>query len=130
MERNMDLVRLLLLQIEKEYVSTAIINLKVDGYSMEEVGYHCSILEEAGLISSYAPRYASDSLYFFTVGHLTWEGHDFLDKIRDDSMWGKVKTIAKKKGIPLFIDTIKSIANAFISSAVEGATKAIIQGGI
>lgn len=130
MQRNMDLVRLILLQIEKEYVSTAIINLKVDSYSMEEVGYHCSILDESGLISSYAPRYAGDGLCFFTVGHLTWEGHDFLDKIRDDGMWSKVKTTAKKKGIPLFIDTIKSIANAFISSAIEGATKAIIKGGI
>ncbi|WP_071838054.1 DUF2513 domain-containing protein [Veillonella montpellierensis] len=23
----------------------------------------------------------------FSVGSLTWEGHDFLDTIREDTMW-------------------------------------------
>lgn len=35
MKRDMDLIRLILLEIEKEYVSTALINLKIDGYDQE-----------------------------------------------------------------------------------------------
>ena len=130
MERNMDLVRLILLKIEKEYVSTDIINLSIVGYTQEQVAYHCNIMAQENLLTHYKPKYGDGKLWLFMVGHLTWEGHDFLDKIRDDSVRGKVKNTAKKKGIPLLIDTIKSIANAFISSAVEGATKAIINGGI
>lgn len=37
MKRNMDLVREILLEIEKQYVSTAIYNLKVEGYDTETI---------------------------------------------------------------------------------------------
>ena len=40
----MDLVRKILLEIEKQYKSTAIINLKIESYDMETVAYHCKIL--------------------------------------------------------------------------------------
>jgi hypothetical protein len=35
MKRDMELVRLILLKIEEEYRSTALYNLKIDGYDME-----------------------------------------------------------------------------------------------
>ena len=44
MKRDMDLVRKILLEIEKQYKSTAIINLKIESYDMETVAYHCKIL--------------------------------------------------------------------------------------
>ena len=37
MKRNMDLVRLILLEIENIYQSTAIYNLTIDGYDAEMV---------------------------------------------------------------------------------------------
>jgi len=51
-----------------------------------------------------------------------------LEKIRDDSRWKKVKDTISQKGLPLIIDTIKSIANAIISAAAEGVTNSIIKG--
>ena len=91
MKRDMELVRLILLKIEEEYRSTAIYNLNISGYDMETVAYHCKILNEAGLISDYGAQYADNSLWSFGVGSLTWEGNDFLDKIRDNSQWKKIK---------------------------------------
>lgn len=101
MKRDMELVRLILLKIEEEYSSTAISNLNISGYDMETVAYHCKILNEAGLISDYGARYADNSLWSFDVGSLTWEGNDFLDKIRDNSQWKKVKDVIVQKGLPL-----------------------------
>ena len=91
MKRDMELVRLILLKIEEEYRSTAIYNLNISGYDMETVAYHCKILNEAGLISDYGAQYADNSLWSFGVGSLTWEGNDFLDKIRDNSQWKRSK---------------------------------------
>ena len=51
MKRDMDLVRLILLEIEDKYRSTAIYDLAIDGYDTEMVAYHCKIKYEAGLIS-------------------------------------------------------------------------------
>jgi hypothetical protein len=128
MKRDMDLVRLILLEIEDKYSSTAIYDLAVDGYDTVTVAYHCKILYEAGLISDYKAQYADNEIYVFGVGSLTWDGNDFLEKIRDDSQWKKVKETITKKGLPLVIDTIKSVANALISATVEGITNSIMKG--
>ena len=128
MKRDMDLVRLILLEIEDKYRSTAIYDLAIDGYDTEMVAYHCKILYEAGLISDYKAQYADNEIYGLGVGSLTWDGNDFLEKIRDDSQWKKVKETITKKGLPLVIDTIKSVANALISATVEGITNSIMKG--
>lgn len=125
MKRDMDLIRKIMLRIEEEYTSTAIFNLKVDGYTMEQIAVHCKMMYEARLISDYKAQYAGNSLYSFGVSNLTWEGYEYLDKIRDDSIWKKVKDVAKDKGLPLAIDTVKQIASVIISSMTEGAIKAV-----
>ncbi len=123
MKRDMDLSRKILLKIEEEYVSTAILNLVVENYSMEQIAIHCELLHEAGFISYYNAQYGGDSLDFFAVGNLTWNGYEYLDKIRDDSIWKKVKDTAKEQGLPLVFDTVKQLATVIISSMMEGAIK-------
>ena len=126
MKRDMDLIRKTMLRIEEEYVSTAIYDLKVDGYTYDQVATHCKMLYEAGLLSDYKAQYAGNKIYMFGVGNLTWEGYDFLEKIRDDSIWKKVKDTAKEHGVPLLIDTVKQISSAIISATTQGAIKAIM----
>ena len=129
MKRDMDLIRLILLKIEEQHQSTAIFNLSIDGYEKETVAYHCKLLHEAGLISNYKGFYASGQLQEFSVSGLTWDGYDYLDKVRDDSVWKKTKNAITQKGLPLIFDTIKTIANAFITAAAEGLATSIIKNG-
>lgn len=120
MKRDMDLCRLILFKIEDEFKSTALFNLQIEGYDMEVIAYHCDLVFEAGLIKSYNPTFAGDSLYAFSVGPLTWEGHDFLDKIMEDTIWNKTKKIAKEKMLPLTLDVIKTIASGLINNVLSG----------
>lgn len=129
MKRDMDLVRLILLKIEEEYRSTAIYDLEINGYDMETIAYHCKIMYEAGLIADYDASYGGDELCDFVVSSLTWEGCDFIDRIRDNSFWYKTKEAVKEKGLPLIIETIKSISTAIISAAAEGVVTAILKQG-
>lgn len=129
MKRDMDLVREILLEIEKSYVSTAIRDLQIDGYDKETIAYHCKILHEARLVSEYKPIYADDGLLAFFVGGLTWEGNDYLDKIRDNTLWKKTKDIIKDKGLPLVFETIKTISTTIIAAATEGAVNSILKNG-
>ena len=99
MKRDWDLCRKILLKIEDDYIDTAIMNLTIEKYSKEEVAYHCNIMYEAGLISSFDSKYADNRIYLFYVGGLTWEGHEFIEKIRDESFFEKIKkeiTISKE----------------------------------
>lgn len=129
MKRDMDLVRKILLKIEEEYVSTAIYNLSIDGYDMATVAYHCKILHETGLISDYGAQYGDNEIYAFCVGALTWEGNDYLDKVRDDSVWKKTKDVIVEKGLPMVFDTIKTISSAFITATAEGVANSILKNG-
>ena len=129
MKRDMDLVRLILLKIEEEYVSTAIYNLKVDTYDMATVAYHCKIMHEAGLISDYKAQSADGEIYSFCVSSLSWEGNDYLDKVRDNSIWKKTKDAITHKGLPLIIDTIKTVSTAFITATAEGVANSILKNG-
>ena len=129
MKRDMDLVREILLEIEEQYISTVIYDLEIEGYDMATVAYHCKILHEAGLISAYKAQYAGDDIWSFGVGSLTWEGNDYLDKVRDNSTWSKTKNIIKEKGLPLIFDTIKTISSALITAAAEGVANSIIKKG-
>lgn len=123
----MELVRKIMLEVEK--ADDVIYNLKIDNYTADLVSYHCHMLDECRLINGYSAYYSNDELEEFSVGQLTWDGHDFLEKIRDDSLWGKTKDVIKKKGLPLIIDTIKTVSTAFIAAAAEGVANSILKNG-
>jgi len=129
MKRDMDLVRKILLEIEKLHISYDLLNLSIDDYDMYTVAYHCQIMYEHGFLSSYKPISVNGGISGFRVGGLTWEGNDFLEKIRDNSVWHKTKETIKEKGLPLLVDTIKEIANGFIAAATQGAVEAMMKNG-
>ena len=52
---------------------------------------------------------------------MTWEGHDFLDKIREDTIWNKTKGLIKNKALPMTLDVVKEIASAVISEMMKSA---------
>ncbi len=129
MKRDMDLIRKILFEIEDKYISTALINLSIDGFDMQTVAYHCKILHDGGLVSFYKGEYASDELYIFQVGNLTWEGHEFLDTVREDSVWNKTIKTIQEKTLDLSLGTVKMIASAIVTATAEGVTNAILKNG-
>lgn len=126
MKRDMELCRAILFAIEEEFVDVALYNLQIPEYTTEQVAYHCKILYDAGLIAAYNARFASDHIYSFGVGSLTWEGHDFLDKIRQDTIWNKTKEVITKQGLPMVIEVVKQVAQSIITSMTEGAIKSML----
>lgn len=114
MKRDWDLCRKILLKIEDDYIDTDIVNLTVEKYSKEEVAYHCNIMYEAGLISSFDSKYADNRIYLFHVGGLTWEGHEFIEKIRDESFFEKIKKEIKKNAVPLCFEGIKIFVTTYL----------------
>lgn len=84
MMRNMELVRKILFKIEETVDNVAVSNLEVEGYTMDQVAYHCELLFGGGYIYNYEGQYVGGSILSFEVRGLTWKGHDFLDKIRHE----------------------------------------------
>lgn len=129
MKRDMELIRKILFYIEENYIAgQGAISIEIDGYSSGEIYEHCQLAYESGLIKK--PLDVSTcSGAECMVNSLTNAGYDFLDKIRNDTIWSKVKETAKNKGIPLLIETIKTISTAIITAMAEGVANSIIKNG-
>ncbi len=119
MQRDMELIRKILFKIEEMVDNTAKYNIKIDGYTMDQIAYHCAILYEGGYVFNYKVQYSDNKVHYFEVGRLTWEGHEFLDKIREESIWNDTKNAIKEKGLPLVFDIVKSMSTGIITQVIN-----------
>lgn len=131
MQKDMDLMRKILFKIEEIFPAGDLVihGVPLDGYDKLLIADHCQLLFEAGLINAYKPQRGGQGakVLFYSVGNLTNSGYDFLDKIREDTVWNRTKTIIKDKGLPMVVDVIKEISSTIISSMVEGSIKGLKQ---
>ncbi|MGN8134625.1 DUF2513 domain-containing protein [Paraburkholderia sp. 22099] len=121
----MDLIRELLLKLEElplERGAVWLINadmeaLQVSGYSADQIDYHLSLIEEAGLTDS-AGAGGMDAYGF---RRLSWAGHDFLDSVRDPEVWRKTKAGALAAG-GFTVELLADLAKGFIKKQIEDRT--------
>ncbi len=106
MKRNMDLIRLLLMRSEDDKdAATACEKFKV-----EERSYHVQLLIDAGLVEGFVRRNPRGAFTGAVVSRLTWAGHDFLQSVRDDTIWNKAKEQVLKPGASWTFDILKEWA--------------------
>lgn len=119
MKRNWELVRKILIKLEEqETVNGQLFPDAIIGFDAETVCYHMDLLDQAGLIKarSVASLGGKDNCVGLSI---TWDGHEFLDKIRRDTIWNKVKGIAREKSLDLSIDVIKLAAGLAIQAVFK-----------
>ncbi|AHG75388.1 hypothetical protein X808_8650 [Mannheimia varigena USDA-ARS-USMARC-1296] len=117
MKRNWDLIRKILLKLEEKADSISWLeSTDIKGYDAKTVAYHYKLLSNAGLIE--AIDVSSLEEEDFSATSLTWQGHEFLDKIRNDSVWNKVKSTVQSKSLDLSFDVIKTVATKIIAAMI------------
>ena len=125
MKRDMDLVRELLLRLEAlpirrggiVHIPATADEISVPGHDVAEIEYHLSQLVKAGFIDEGGLR-PSEGIGFRS---LTWEGHDFLDSVRDPKVWAKTKSGALAAG-GFTVDLLKDLAKGFVKKQIEERT--------
>jgi hypothetical protein len=117
MKRDMELIRMILIEIEKQPSYLSEINLNFAGYSSEDIHYHVMLLCEAGLIVAHDQSSLSD--IYWIPERLTWEGHEFLEASRDNNIWNKAKEIMSKGGGFVF-DVAKPLLIKLIEHQISG----------
>lgn len=92
-QRDMDLVRELLLRIEQDksldgtrWIGFTPAELGMEQRSVEEIAYHLDLLIDAGLVEGKSYGGAIPA-----IARLTWDGHEFLDNIKNTDVWSKTK---------------------------------------
>ena len=118
MERNWDTIRELLLESESLKTDTALVLSNFDPERGHEVSYHVVLLEEAGLINASVTKTFDGGPTHFHVYRLTWQGHELLDAIRNESIWIKTKSSIIDKGGAMTFDLVKSVAIELAKAAM------------
>lgn len=132
MQRNWDVIRAMLNAIEAHprfhpsapFEPSSLTTVFDGQLSVEVTSYHLTLLNEAGLLHT-VRRDHSNSVrtlnghFQWGVGDvlgLSWEGHEFLDTIRDDTVWSRTKAKLIQGGAAFTYDLIKSVAVSFVRS--------------
>lgn len=112
MELKHELVREIMLYLEEnlKFNQTIFSNaIKIPEYTSEEITYTVKKLYEAGYLNCTLIK----ANMTIPIKEITWNGHCFLDNIRDDNVWNHTKQkISKLASISLPI--ISQVAASYI----------------
>lgn len=112
MQRDMDLIRSVVLAAEAGPPFP-----KIEGYTEEAIRYHQKLAIQAGLLDGKfmdVHTHPTEVPGAVVIKDVTWAGHDFIDAIREDTQWAKVKGYVADAGKQLTIETAKfAIAKLF-----------------
>lgn len=130
MKLDMNCVReiLLFLELEPYFVTNEFGDIEASGcwlhsicehlpdYSTENIYYSLSKLEEGKYIDM-STQWAGNCLNECCVNFITLSGHEFLESIRDNERWAKIKS---------GLSAVRNYSLSAISSIAEGVTSAAI----
>ena len=117
MKLNHDCVRHMLLTIEEKPSQDPIFLNQLreqpllKGYSDDEIIYTASKLKEAQYLTVAFSR-GDNRILNVAISEITWEGHLFLDNIRDNQVWKSTKEITGKVSsvsLPILADVAKTV---------------------
>ncbi|MDT2485041.1 DUF2513 domain-containing protein [Enterococcus avium] len=124
MKLNQDCVRDIMLLIEDEISFGSFLRLnyfleskKLSKYDRETIKYTLGKLDETGFLKSNT-RWVSNDLVDFSTGMPTWKGHEFLDTIRDNTVWKNTKSIVSKFS-SVSISMVENIASNVITQLIN-----------
>ncbi|WP_289068957.1 DUF2513 domain-containing protein [Faecalibaculum rodentium] len=124
MELNHDLVREMLLYIEREFAFNDLrmaSSIQISGYDRGAILYTARQLLDAGFIKGKA--YGYDNIPDTSISSLTWIGHEYLDNIREPEVWSKSKSIANRVGsvsLKYMSDIASQVVASLIAKAIAG----------
>jgi hypothetical protein len=106
MKRDMDLIREILRTVEACEDTYGINSPIIEGHSENQIAYHLRLLVDGGLIEAkdVAGGFQQEDEY---IGiNLTWNGQDFLNAARDDSLWKKAKESIIDSGVGFTVQSL------------------------
>ena len=120
MKRDLDLVRMILLEAEEADGMLDLSRFVDASHSLDLLGFHVEMMADAGLVDAEVGHVMGGRFSSVTVNRLTWAGEDYLDAIRSDTVWQRVKaamretvgdtalSVVKEAGLALSLSLIKA----------------------
>lgn len=119
MTRDFELIRKLLVFFDEKPDGSHVEVPDVGSeYPETQIKYHLVLMYEAGFLNCEPVKSStSDRVIRVIAFNLSWEGHEFLAKIRTDGVWHKIQTVMTSKGGTLAFAVINQLATKFALQA-------------
>ena len=111
----MNLVRQILMELEKEPYGGAPVSINIKDTTNEDVVYHVMLLDEAGLIEAFELGFGE--INWMPI-RLTWAGHEFLEAARDEKRWKKATKMMQTKGGGIVFEVLRDLLVSMVRRKV------------
>lgn len=125
MKLNQDCVRDILLELEEKldlntqlFKNDLLTFSSYEKYEENDFFYTLLKLTEAGYLNAKITSGANNPVFSVNISSLSWEGHKFLDSVRDNEVWKQTKSIISKFS-SVSITTIENIASNVITQLIS-----------
>ena len=105
MKFDIELARLILLDLQDAPPTISYYDITLDGYTEEQISYHVMLLYQADFTG--AIEMSTQGKFKWKPTNLTWEGHKFIEAANDDNVWNKFKNILRAKGVQSPLKQVK-----------------------
>lgn len=105
------------LQLEKKSFSDIVTPNTISTYGIDNVIYSLIQLSDAQYIDA-SIEAVKGPIPLIRVEKITWEGHKFLDNVRDPQVWSKTKKVLKRIE-STSITLVSNIASQVITNLIE-----------
>ena len=118
MKRNMGVIRDILLAVESDRDPN-----EIPGHDAETLRYHQALVVEANLVNGTVDDTVSNttnipSMVF--LRNLTWQGHEFIDSVREESIWNTIKSEFRDASLETVVKVSKQLAEGWAKKKVGG----------
>jgi len=112
MKRDLNLIRAILLDIEAAPAGKPVYGFEYEGRDNVEILEHVQLLLDEQFIEGTVLRQGMNEPVRCLVHRMTWAGHEFLSKAKNDTVWKKVLAQAEEKGMSASMTVINGLLEA------------------
>lgn len=121
MKLNPDCIRSILLTMEsapygKELPFQQVLD-SLPKYTSDDISYSVLKMVEGDLIRANLKVY-DNKIHIYKLIDITYTGHQFLAEIRDNKVWGGIKSVSKKIGVNS-VPALTMIASNVVTSLIK-----------
>lgn len=124
LKRDFELIRKILVKIEEYPHFGHITDFKIEGVDEDALNYHLLLLKEANYIKANLIELGSGKYILSSVQRLTFDGHEFLDSLKNKELWNQFVEYLKGESKELGSLPISVLLELFKKFAINwGETK-------
>lgn len=118
MQRDLDLVRTILLTVEAAPAGATVRNSDIQPEGVEPivVSKHIELLLDAGFLNAIVSKTMAPTTRprQCIITELTWSGHDYLDSVKNEQVWSQTKKALVKVGGTAGFEIVKQLAGSIL----------------